>query len=679
MSPEHSTTRLASTQAAGPDSSVPEPALAPPHGRKRSRPSARGATFYPRKRANAACQVCRARKTKCDNKRPSCSFCLDAGVPCIQSAVDLSSFDPASLRILERLDDLEHLLLVSRRGGQCQEPNPGSRSVADGNDAGVGDRGASGGLPGGSPDVPFQPQPKQPLAQQQEQWQRPPSSLHPESISFILKWPEFQPYSLSDPPNPTATSPSSLSTTTAGNPNSNVLPLDPDPHHIDSLLASFFRNVHIKNPILSESSTRSLVFRSLATESFLLSYTPESCLVLLILALGSLATPFGPSDPQVCPGSQSFLTAGRYYSAAQKRMGGSLLTSDGILGPQCFFLAGVYEMCLLQKTSAWRYFTTALALCQTLEERETNPNEQAVHWSVWKSEREVRAEELHLPDFSFASFGPGESSLRSGGQVQSGGRSVVPSPHPLHSFPSFFPTPPPDGPSLSTDQSAWFFYLAEISLRKLHGGLRDSISRLHTGEFTLEKLVSNVPGYEASANEWAAALPPELSLQNPVAEDDVRRFVLRGHLNNVFELIYWPFVVSVLDSQRQQPHTSPLSPSPRVLGLASKGLETHVRRLTINEPGFRHRHHGTLFMIASCTRSALVLTAARIAGLNIPMPESWDNAVWKALALLEFWERESPGLGRQRKVLQRALTEGASRGTRDCENQGHGFANGGGI
>ena len=54
--------------------------------------------------------MCRARKTKCDNKRPSCTYCESVGATCIQSPVDLSSFDPASLKILDRLDDLERLL-----------------------------------------------------------------------------------------------------------------------------------------------------------------------------------------------------------------------------------------------------------------------------------------------------------------------------------------------------------------------------------------------------------------------------------------------------------------------------------------------------------------------------------------------------------------------------------------
>ncbi len=36
----------------------------------------------PRKRNATACQVCRARKTKCDNKKPKCSYCQSIGAAC---------------------------------------------------------------------------------------------------------------------------------------------------------------------------------------------------------------------------------------------------------------------------------------------------------------------------------------------------------------------------------------------------------------------------------------------------------------------------------------------------------------------------------------------------------------------------------------------------------------------
>jgi hypothetical protein len=88
------------------------------------RPAPRGTAAYPRKRAITACQVCRARRTKCDNLKPTCSFCLKSGAQCIQSSTDLSSFDPASLRILDRLDELERLMLGSSAASVTVESGP---------------------------------------------------------------------------------------------------------------------------------------------------------------------------------------------------------------------------------------------------------------------------------------------------------------------------------------------------------------------------------------------------------------------------------------------------------------------------------------------------------------------------------------------------------------------------
>jgi hypothetical protein len=49
-------------------------------GSKRPRTTA---APYQRKRAVAACEQCRARKTKCDNVRPTCGFCQRSHGRCI--------------------------------------------------------------------------------------------------------------------------------------------------------------------------------------------------------------------------------------------------------------------------------------------------------------------------------------------------------------------------------------------------------------------------------------------------------------------------------------------------------------------------------------------------------------------------------------------------------------------
>jgi hypothetical protein len=75
-----------------PSSCLPSPSAGEDQGQsrsnnKRSRENndtdgGRGVTAYPRRRALTACQLCRVRKTRCDNARPTCSYCARLGVQC---------------------------------------------------------------------------------------------------------------------------------------------------------------------------------------------------------------------------------------------------------------------------------------------------------------------------------------------------------------------------------------------------------------------------------------------------------------------------------------------------------------------------------------------------------------------------------------------------------------------
>jgi hypothetical protein len=71
----------------------------------------RSAASYDRRRAGNACNVCRVRKTKCDNHRPKCGFCVATGGDCRYIDSNPSQFDRASLAILERISNLESSLI----------------------------------------------------------------------------------------------------------------------------------------------------------------------------------------------------------------------------------------------------------------------------------------------------------------------------------------------------------------------------------------------------------------------------------------------------------------------------------------------------------------------------------------------------------------------------------------
>ncbi|KAE8168604.1 hypothetical protein BDV40DRAFT_251143 [Aspergillus tamarii] len=62
---------------------------------------------HPRKRVVTACEHCRARKIKCTNERPECRSCVRLGARCsYDQRVNYSSFNSASLPILEKLDEV---------------------------------------------------------------------------------------------------------------------------------------------------------------------------------------------------------------------------------------------------------------------------------------------------------------------------------------------------------------------------------------------------------------------------------------------------------------------------------------------------------------------------------------------------------------------------------------------
>ena len=84
-----------------------------------------------------------------------------------------------------------------------------------------------------------------------------------------------------------------------------------------------------------------------------------------------------------------------------------------------------------------------------------------------------------------------------------------------------------------------------------------------------------------------------------------------------------------------------------------KGLQVAVERIETNQPGFRHRHHGTYGMIKSVTRSFFVLLAAyHHQGLEDLMPEAWFNLYPTIDSLLEFWQDELASAENWRDIMR---------------------------
>lgn len=82
---------------------------------------------FPRKRSVTACQLCRIRKTKCNNDRPICSKCTELNAQCVYEGDETAAATVAPAhQILERLEYLIGLVEPSTRtaeGSQCISSN----------------------------------------------------------------------------------------------------------------------------------------------------------------------------------------------------------------------------------------------------------------------------------------------------------------------------------------------------------------------------------------------------------------------------------------------------------------------------------------------------------------------------------------------------------------------------
>ncbi|KAJ9241433.1 transcriptional regulator family: Fungal Specific TF [Paecilomyces variotii] len=577
----------------------------------RKRPAPRGTAAYPRKRANKACQVCRARRTKCDNKKPSCSFCEKVGAKCITSPTDLSSFDPASLAILEKLDRLEQLIRtkpgeeeLNRAAALEQETSP---------------------IEYGSPvsNLSYGP------------------DFSMVTIETVLSWPVFRNRfdsrldlkALLNRSDPSAAHGRSLA-------------VDPGPfvENLDlggcnRLLDSFLERVHIANPILDVPLVRRFVHQACVSG---IGWDTPSCLVLLLCALGSIAEAFqGRYEAKsiLARTSPAFVLANSYFEAAEKRMG-CLMHKGGVLEAQCFFYAGVYLMTLQQPMKAWRFFVQAAATSQGFdfprkplspeamtspEARRERASQESMYWTCLKSELEVRIE-LSLPGFGLQDL----------------------------SYPTSFPSPPSEHLEQGAAR-AWYYYLAEIALRRLANRILHHLFRnQEEGRFfRIKQMVDSTAAFESQAADWMASLPQMFSLATPEKDDDMLKFVLRGHLLDCYEWMYFPFMAETINHGQRDPSVDEY---------ARKGLQMSVDRIRKNQPGFNHRHHGTWLMLRSCTRSALILLAASHSReAQDLMPEGWQEAVKSAMDMLRFWEEEVSD-ARDRLHIITELMAGDTRG-----------------
>lgn len=506
---------------------------------------------YPRKRAVAACQLCRSRKVKCDNQRPSCTSCRNLKVECTyrDSATDHSNFDQASLTILDRLNYAIQLVenlpqnLTSSFSNkdqrvlqsveyECENPTPNDHNSNTHN------RNEDGQSIQNSSLMEALEVAANCASKEILQWPIFEGIVDPEAVDAAF----FEPQTVSNcEANRTADDPRVLaprSRSYQGVRKEDVL----------HLAEKFLTNVHIKNPVLDPKELRSIA-KNTSEDGF--NWEASSCLILIVCALAKLSVPYAYIKVDVSANSsyletEDYQTAEMYYTASRKRVG---LLEPSVIAAQCVFLIGIYEMYSLRPLKAWLSFNHAATIFQTYlqtrtrqkSERTLKRLEQRLYWSILKSEVEMR-DEIDLPPNGL-------------GKVD---------------YPDIFPSPPGATPGRDENddhdvdseefaldsglQQSWFYYLSEIAYRRISNRIMHALFRENPLMIPFRKLKRIAEELEAQAFQWWEHVPNSLSQHEQILNSELA-YVIRSRYTDLLVMVYRPFLYILIHG----------SPNPRDL------------------------------------------------------------------------------------------------------------------
>ncbi|KAI5808010.1 hypothetical protein DFH27DRAFT_292218 [Peziza echinospora] len=517
-------------------------------------------------------------------------------------------------------------------------------------------------------------------------------------------------------------------------------------YDITHLIDRFLTNVQTKNPILDQG-----ILEEYADEidEHGFDSSGKSCIVLIVCALGAISAPYSEAFPNSPKSSQIYpdLRVGRLFFEAAKKRFGTATVRNKLTTVQCFFLAGIYCMYTMQQFAAWKMFNAASVSCQAylLKRRtwrglssasgagggrklrkgedggvlseETQNFEKRVYWSCLKSEMEICVElgtypsglsELRYPH-AFPS--PPRHSRSPQMQEATLGGNNGEGAYPLSSVlnastsPTQFHNQSPVTPATTIssrpyyhtgsttknpqeDEITWFYYLAEIALRKIERKVNEAIhpspdAKQLMKEFEteyydddddddhdeetnitprrgsiggsyslqaarprpprtptlleLEDLISMAEEFEAQMGIWYSYLPKPVKFNDldPTPCQDERLQYLRGRSWKGKSDLYRPFAYYLIH-HGELIQTSPKVYS-RVAEFARKAL-TYDMLFTLTNV-LEHRHHGAWLTLRGVGSGALVYLAAKKSGMfpGRLLPDQWERALAETKIILRYW------------------------------------------
>ncbi|KAK4118345.1 hypothetical protein N657DRAFT_667222 [Parathielavia appendiculata] len=469
-----------------------------------------------RSRATTACSTCRARRTRCDGRRPVCGFCSNRGLECHYEHNQTSSASRVEAELAainRRLDSIAYSLQAAHPTyAHHQQPSP----VVDADDQ---SRAESQGCQAvtGVERSPFQ-------------------LLVTDCIMEVLGLgPGFA---------------RELVRLERGNaPHAGVghaarLRFVQQQQALAALDA-FSAHVHSWYPILLPGFSE----RYIGVLSGPLGPGSESCLVLSVAAVGALAQ----DDYALRAGtlSSDCRTDSELYFEAATASLPAVLVDDSIESIQSLVLLSIYYCCLSRPCQAYDYVMIASFKVQNLlkcvDEGNDELYEQAkrCYWAVLLIESELR-DQLDMVDSGIWNYDDTVNlpDSRASWQFDLGAGS--PAVTTTASPGSIISSALPDS-SVSASDKAQAYFLAEIAMRRMLHRCYTAIRRTPRGKIAYAPAIALE--LETQLDEWQSFLPDAVHFQHLAALEPLSNF-LRVQYYCCKISIYWPAVYQCIQDGR---------------------------------------------------------------------------------------------------------------------------------
>ncbi|KAK5225497.1 hypothetical protein LTR47_009344 [Exophiala xenobiotica] len=587
----------------------------------------------PRRRALLACDTCRSRRTKCDGQRPICSYCHEHGVDCNYRQVA----DPPPTRLQaeitvmkERLGTIETLLLeglppstgwtrrstdrLHRQGSHSSYPpalsSPDDRLLSQG-----------GGY-----------------AQNIHVHSAPPH----ETLTFpnmIIRNKAFTRFVGLDDDLATDLLNLERSACRASQQPVTRRHLFLQRQKTVEALTKFYEEIYSWFPILNVAYQN--VFLTIIDGS--LPPSPETCLALIITALGSLVDPHEDD-------------AGHFtYSELAFGMLSTVLVEYSVVAAQCLFFIAVYYSCLCKPLQAYEYVSIASLKIQTLVSLHQNDPAEAealrrTYWAVLLLESELCIQFL-LPGTGIWNFDE-TTPLPSNHETWASSPDSTSHVSDVSGVAGTVPlTPVYRDEELFKNADAYF--LAEIAMRRMLHRCTTAIRETKTGELVYAPVIATELGYQLE--QWHDHLPASLKFDtlHDAEQTNTRSSVLflRTQYYSCLLSIHWPGVYKVIQSSawEYELHTA-----------CEKFCDAYIKYLMSCIPCVDRCPVNSWPLYARCPESMFVFTMAVARAIKSPavlasMPSRLPECLSLAADTLGAGASSSPSLARLHYIVLEEL------------------------